>query len=281
MFMDRSTAISSLLDRASPCWAGEARVVREYFGSASRSRETDVRWIGFQVFKEFTGSGVYGGPNVTVAAILRSAADDAGRLDLSTPGDEIREVLDRLHFAVDEFRHTTQLIALYRAVGGDPERAISSLGSLDQGVRLVALRHAHRRTVIGRWAVDLSEGGGLGMYFGIQEHFRLQSRDDALSRGITDMAKVTLRDEMKHLVHRFAVVLDHVDDSATWHQVELALQEIAVQKLHERNEQFSSPLSNEEISRCVKDVDQGRKYVRAHLGFLLSGVQHHASLDSM
>ena len=116
--LDKQRVID-LISAAAPCWAGEAMVTRRYFGGGHRTRERDVRWIGFQVFKEHGGGGVYGGPGETVISILRLASQRAAAITLATPADEFSAILGDLEFAVDELRHMTQFMGLYACAGGD------------------------------------------------------------------------------------------------------------------------------------------------------------------
>ena len=53
--------LRNVVDAATPLFAGEAEVVRTYFGWSERTAATDRKWIAHQCFKEFYGSG-YGEP---------------------------------------------------------------------------------------------------------------------------------------------------------------------------------------------------------------------------
>lgn len=260
--------LDSLLEAVAPCWAGEALIARRYLGGEHRTVARDVQWIGFQIFKEHTGGGVYGGPGETVATILRSAALRASGITLATPAEDIDKVLGDLQFAVDELRHMTQFIRLYTLAGGDAHRSIESLGKLDNAGRLAALRHESRSTPIGHTAVELSEGGGLGLHFGMQEHFRLSPPSAPADRELARLTDVILADETHHMQARFRSILDLEDSDSTWQSLENQLVAICAQKLRERNEQFSFPLSEEELRQLPGDRSLGRQYMEAHLGFL-------------
>lgn len=260
--------LDSLLEAVAPCWAGEALIARRYLGGEHRTVARDVQWIGFQIFKEHTGGGVYGGPGETVATILRSAALQAGEISLATPPEDIEQILGDLQFAVDELRHMTQFIRLYTLAGGDAHRSIESLGKLDSAGRLAGLRHELRSTPIGFTAVALSEGGGLGLHFGMQEHFRLKPPSALADRELARLTDVILADEAHHLRARFRSILDLEDSDSTWQSLENQLVAICAQKLRERNEQFSFPLSEEELRQLPGNRSLGRQYMEAHLGFL-------------
>ncbi len=264
--------LHGLLESVAPCWAGEALIARHYLGNGHRTAARDVQWIGFQVFKEHTGGGVYGGPGETVATILRSAAVRASEINLATRPEDLEQVLGDLQFAVDELRHMTQFIRLYALAGGDTSRSIESLGQLDSAGRLAGLRHELRSTKIGRTAVELSEGGGLGLHFGMQEHFRLNPPTAPADLEIARLTDVILADETHHMLTRFHSILDLDDSEHTWQNLESQLVAICSQKLRERNEQFSFPLPEEELIQLPGNRSLGRQYMEAHLGFLQYGI---------
>ncbi len=264
--------LDSLLEAVAPCWAGEALIARRYLSSGFRTAARDVQWIGFQIFKEQTGGGVYGGPGATVATILRSAAIRASEIGLATPPEDVEQILGDLQFAVDELRHMTQFIRLYALAGGDAHRSIESLGQLASAGRLAGLRHELRSTRLGRTAVELSEGGGLGLHFGMQEHFRLSPPTAPADLELARLTNVILADETDHMLSRFRSILDLGDNEDTWQSLESQLVAICSQKLRERNEQFSFPLPEDELMQLPGNRSLGREYMEAHLGFLQGGI---------
>ena len=268
----RTAQLRELIDTVAPCWAGEALVARRYFGSGHRTPERDVRWIGFQVFKEFNGGGVYGGPGATVASILDAASRRAAAISLATPPAEVTRILDDLAFAVDELRHMAQFMGLYALAGGDPERSLESLGDLANARRLAALRHSLRATTVGRTAVDLSEGGGLGLQFGMRTHFADHPPASEVDREVVRLSESILADESSHLLMRFRGTKALGDDERTWAELTGNLLAISVQKLKERNEQFSCPLPDDELLAITADRALGRQYVSRNLGFLTAGL---------
>jgi hypothetical protein len=267
LVVTEDTRVGALIDAVAPCWAGEALVARRYFGGGHRTAERDLRWIGFQVFKEHTGGGVYGGPGATVASILADASRRAAAITLATPAPEIERILDDLAFGLDELRHQVRYMRLYALAGGDLRASIDSLGALDHARRLAALRHELRATPVGLTAVALSEGGGLGLHFGMREHFLREPPARALDREIAALTDAVLDDEAGHLRARFdGLALEGGD--AAWDELETHLVAICSQKLRERNEQFSSPLDEAELAGIARDRELGRRYVARHLGFL-------------
>lgn len=268
----RKRRLQQLIEAAAPCWAGEALVGRRYFGGSHRTLERDLKWIGFQVFKEYSGGGVYGGPGETVASILRAASQRAAQIELATPEAEIGQILGDLEFAMDELRHMTQFMRLYALAGGERDRSIASLGELPHAHRLASLRHELRVTDLGRMAVSLSEGGGLGLHFGMHEHYTSHPPADAIDVETARLTKSILADESRHMLSRFQAALALDQDESSWTDLQAKLVAICTQKLRERNEQFSSPLGGDELASITADQALGRRYVGDHLGFLVAGL---------
>ncbi len=263
--------LQELVEAVAPCWAGEALVGRRYLGGTHRTRERDVQWIGFQIFKEYSGGGVYGGPGETVVSLLRAASVRPAEINLATPPAEIERILGDLEFAVDELRHMAQFIGLYAMAGGERDRTIMSFGELPNAHRLLALRHELRATGVGRTAVSLSEGGGLGLHFGMHDHYAQHPPADRLDVEISRLTEAVLADEGRHIQWRFRTALALDYDEPSWQELRSGLMAISAQKLRERNEQFSSPLGDDEIPLIIADRALGQRYIRDHLGFLING----------
>jgi len=268
----RKRRLQQLIEAAAPCWAGEALVGRRYFGGSDRTRERDLKWIGFQIFKEYSGGGVYGGPGETVASILRAASLRAAQIELATPEAEIGQILGDLEFAMDELRHMTQFMHLYALAGGERDRSIASLGELPHARCLASLRHELRVTDLGRTAVSLSEGGGLGLHFGMHEHYTSHPPSDAIDVEAARLTQSILADESSHMRSRFQAALALDQDESSWNDLQANLVAICTQKLRERNEQFSSPVKDDELASITADQALGRRYIADHLGFLVAGL---------
>ena len=50
--------LTKLIPVSAPLWAGEAEVVRTYWDSPIRIKETDLIWLRRQCFREFNGKGL-------------------------------------------------------------------------------------------------------------------------------------------------------------------------------------------------------------------------------
>ena len=50
--------LTKLISVSAPLWAGETEVVRGYWNSPIRTKETDLLWLRRQYFLEFNGNGL-------------------------------------------------------------------------------------------------------------------------------------------------------------------------------------------------------------------------------
>ena len=94
-----------LIDANAPLWAGEAEIVRTYWTSPIRTRETDKAWLKRQCWKEYVGVAKFDGPTVAVAMCTELAKDlteMVPKLDVTVNRHDLRELLDKVHA---EFTH--------------------------------------------------------------------------------------------------------------------------------------------------------------------------------
>ena len=106
----------------------------------------------------------------------------------------------------------------------------------------------------------------------MQEHFRLSPPCAPADLEIARLTDVILADETHHMLTRFRSVLDLDDSERTWQSLENQLVAICSQKLRERNEQFSFPVPEGELTQLTGNRSLGRQYLQAHLGFLQGGI---------
>ena len=87
--------IHRLIGVAAPLWAGEAEVVRSYWSSPKRTRDSDLLWLRRQCFKEFWGSGVgkYDRGGVVLGQ-LKNLLARGPEIDVTIDRYEILDALD-------------------------------------------------------------------------------------------------------------------------------------------------------------------------------------------
>ncbi|MGW4548559.1 hypothetical protein ACWEN4_19615 [Streptomyces violaceorubidus] len=265
--------IQQALRMSAPYWAAEHEIARRYFDSSTRSTATDKVWVGHQMFKEWTGSGVYGPRHTTVASMIAEVAAEVAPLGQGAVAPSpLKSTYTKLSFASDELRHYAQLHDLFLLIESDtPPPAIAELGKLKEGSALTELRLGHREDKLGAIAVDLSEGGGLGLYFGIRSAKDLLDLSSEVDREVLAVADRTIEDETRHLLGRFQAARDAGLDEEQWDRVSEILEEISRQKLLERNEQFGGMLTAGEVAAVSTSENRPRtaSFLTDHLSFLL------------
>ncbi|MCM2431012.1 hypothetical protein [Streptomyces sp. RKAG337] len=265
--------IQQALRMSAPYWAAEHEIALRYFGSSARNTGSDKVWVGHQMFKEWTGSGVYGPRHTTVASMIAEVAEEVAPLGHGAVAPSpLRSTYTKLSFASDELRHYAQLHDLFLLIeSSTPPPAIAELGKLREGSALTELRLGYRDDKLGAIAVDLSEGGGLGLYFGIRSAKNLLDPSDEVDREVLAVADRTIEDETRHLLGRFKAACDAGLDGNQWVRVSEILEEISRQKLLERNEQFGGMLTPQEVAAVITSENHARtaSFLTGHLGFLL------------
>lgn len=265
--------IQQALRMSAPYWAAEHEIALRYFGSSARNTVSDKVWVGHQMFKEWTGSGVYGPRHTTVASMIAEVAAEVAPLGQGAVAPSpLKSTYTKLSFASDELRHYAQLHDLFLLIESDtPPPAIAELGKLREGGTLTELRLGYRDDKLGAIAVDLSEGGGLGLYFGIRSAKDLLDLSSEVDREVLAVADRTIEDETRHLLGRFQGARDAGLDEEQWGRVSAILEEISRQKLLERNEQFGGMLTAGEVASVCASENRPRTaaFLTGHLSFLL------------
>ena len=252
-----------------PYWAGEFAVAYKYFSGGARMPEKDIRWIELQMFKEWTGSGVYGDRSVTVTGVIQKGLDELRRIEGGGTVKDLDGVSQLIQFGLDEFEHFKILYKLYRRIAPDRNVSIFDMGNLPEARKMVEMRQSFRETgPLGDTIVDLTEGGGLGMYFGIAKAFATVGIVSEEDRIIREFANMTIRDETEHMSYRFRKAMSLDLSPQQWGDVNRGLQTLFAQKLTERNEQFGNVFSPAELGAMATDIEAGKAYVRTNLGFL-------------
>jgi len=253
---------------SAPYWAAEYAIVFHYFTNGVRTPQRDIGWITLQMFKEWTGSGVYGKRGVTVNNLIKRAASQIDQIDAGEAIGDLDAISGLLQFAIDEFNHFSLLCKAFLKLDPDGRMSIEQMGDLPEGRRLVELRHAWRDRPNGDLIVELTEGGGLGMYFAVGDAFAHSTQRSDVDELIVRFAQATVTDEIQHMAGRFQRALEADLSREDWEQVDAGLQDQFAQKLRERNQQFGSAFSDEALEHMGADAGAGRAYLRRNLGFL-------------
>lgn len=240
-----STQLRGLITAAAPLWAGEAEVVRTYWDSPVRSRETDLLWMRRQCSKEFNGTGIGEYKNLGVfLGPLTEIREVFPDIDAGTDRHHVLGLIETLH---DEFEHYVLIADIYDQVhrSDDPPMAAHELETWPEDRALADLRHKHlhEHGAIGKRACVFTEGGYCSLF---REGRALMGRG-----GIEDMIATAFtriyEDEFGHMLAGI-VGLDAeglADDQ--W----VLMEELTVAQLRQRilmrNSQFSFPLADARI----------------------------------
>jgi hypothetical protein len=264
-----------LLRQYATYFNGEKYVGIKYLTDGKRTQETDAIALGYQAYKEFTGSGVYGERGINVGHILRDAGERLSKINGLPSINEIAILRQEIGFGRDESTHFFALAEACKIADPDSSSTIEELGSLSEGKKLLEIRYKYRNTPLGKVAVDLSEGGGLGVYFAICQVLSKQEIKSELDKLFLNIAKNTLCDEKHHMAHRYLTAYNMGYSTEEWEEITDMLISILWQKLLERNQQFSSPFSETQLRDIVAQHDLADRFIEEHLGFLL----RHLNID--
>ena len=242
--------IQRLVAVAAPLWAGEAEVVRTYWSSPKRTRETDLLWLRRQCFKEFWGSGVgkYDRGGVVLGQ-LRNILAKGGEIDVSVDRYEILDVMEGIKA---EFSHYCAFADLYDELRleDSPKIHPQMLEPWPEEDALTALRYKHQdeHGAIGMRACKFTEGGYCTLF---SEGMALKDRGGGEGRIAQACAKV-YDDEFEHMLAGIAgIVEEHLSD-ADWRLMESLVVEQLHARIRMRNGQFSYPLPEERVQQIFR-----------------------------
>lgn len=259
------TNLARLIDIAAPYWEGEAEVVRTYWTSPIRNRETDCRWLARQCFKEFWGSGVSkldrGG---VVLGLMKSVLARATEIDITI---DRYEVLDWLEGIKAEFAHYCAFADIYDALRpeGTPKINPSQLEAWPEEDALTQLRYRHQEQhgAIGLRACKFTEGGYCALF---AEGKKLAGRG-GIDEQIAKACSLVYEDEIDHMLAGIAGIANDGLSAADWQLLgELVVAQMQ-HRIHMRNAQFGLPMSQARIAAIFRgEIAPARfDYARAGL----------------
>ncbi|HZT52477.1 MAG TPA: hypothetical protein VFA22_11110 [Stellaceae bacterium] len=263
--MATNRRLDELIRLAAPLWAGEAEIVRTYWNSPVRTRETDLLWLARQSFKEFWGSGVgkfdRGG---VFLGCLKNLVAQAPHIDVSLDRHEVLDVLEGIK---SEFSHYCAFADIYDALrpAGAPRLNPQMLESWPEEDALTQLRYRHQdeHGAIGMRACKFTEGG----YCALFREGRALKGKGGIEDKIADACAFIYEDEIGHMLAGIADLGNETLSDAEWTLLgELVVAQMR-QRLEMRNAQFSRPLSPARIAAIHRgEIEPVRfDYARAGL----------------
>lgn len=206
--MRGQSTISNVIERSWPFWAQEFAIGFAAFSGDDIYRETG--WLGAQMWKEWSGSGVYGPRGTDLSS--DAAGDNAG----------------------DELAHYDMLRALVAIMDVPPpaHRPGPAAHALQD------YRHGHWADPLLCHGVRMSEGGGLGLFHGaiaaIDARSNAFRQDDAVRAALAGI----IVDEAGHLGGAIRSFLEAaVADPGP---VLAVMEHCLILKVDERREQFAA-----------------------------------------
>jgi len=245
-----SSRLRHAIELSGVYWAGEAEVVRSYFRSAQRTRESDRTWLARQAFKEIWGSGFTAKDTSLIQGWAKQLTEWFPKIDQGIDRHEALELAEGLWA---EFAHYCAFADAHDAMGrpGEPKLSPMAIRPLNWPAEdaLSELRRAHRRDhgETGWRACRFTEGGYCTLF---SEGMKLADDPKGQDGRNALIAKACARvfdDEFGHMLMGI-VAIDHermTDDE--WALFErLAVAQLRL-RIRMRNEQFGAPLSAERI----------------------------------
>jgi hypothetical protein len=249
--MALSANLQKLIEANAPLWAGEAEIIRSYWNSPIRSRETDKQWLKRQCWKEYVGVAFRPGgaaANAMIVVLADFLKERAPKLDVSVERHEILDELERVHA---EYSHYVYFSDVYDSLldPGEPKLKANELTVWPEEDAL-ASRRADIRRNHGKMsrAAGFTEGGYCTMY---SEGAKLIGRPGVDGR-IGIACKKVYDDEFGHMM--YGVVGVERDDDFTqgdWRELTEITCELLRLRLYMRNAQFSHPLSDARIKEII------------------------------
>ena len=220
--------MQDLVKLAAPLWAGEAEIVRTYF-DGRRTRDTDLRWLSAQAFKETRHLRV----------LPQSVQDEywaTGAVRTHPHGPAAGAKL------TEEMKHFRLITGLIECLTGRPV-VLAELLELPEETTLQDMREPYRAgTELERTVVDFTEGGGGAMYWVLA---RLDGGD--FERRAAQAFQIIYDEEVLHGPGQIHAIARLATGAADWGRAEDIVVRVGRQRLHMRNEMFSWPLPTERL----------------------------------
>jgi len=271
--MPVSENLRRLIESNAPLWAGEAEIVRTYWTSPIRTRETDKLWLRYQCWKEYVGVAMSPGGALEVnrlSLMTRILPKMVADLDVTLDRHDLRDELEK-HFV--EYTHYCLFADVYDSLlePGEPRINGNQVTVWPEEDKLAKYRANIRRTggKLAR-ATGFTEGGYCTLY---SEGAKLKGRPGVDGR-IGKACQRVFDDEFGHMM--YGVVGSEMNDMSAgdWAELTDATLHILRLRLHMRNAQFSHPVSEQrmkeifagKIEPIAFDYDRAETYLNAAHG---------------
>ena len=237
-----SLGLRQLVEASAAYWGAEAEVIRSYWDSPIRSKETDRKWLIHQVYKEYCNG---------VVPYLEMLNKNIANI---TTSESRHKLLEASEIVYEEIEHFSMFSDLYSMIDGSdykltPEE-LSQTGCWQENDELMSLRKKHRQQSesLGDRAMRFTEGGYVALF---SEGMKLAGRN-AFDSAVAEVCKRIHDDEFSHML----IGIVETDCESLSVQDWETLQQFTVEQLKKRilmrNAQFSYPISETRINEMLE-----------------------------
>jgi hypothetical protein len=247
--MPISQNLKRLIDANAPLWAGEAEIVRTYWTSPVRTRETDKLWLWRQCWKEYAGIGDGEGETRGMAGDLAvKLTRQLPQLDITVDRHDLKELMEKVFV---EYTHYCLFADIYDGIvePGEAKLNANTLAPWPEEEALASRRRAVRTSIgkLGERASNFTEGGYCTMY---SEGAKLGGRP-GLDGRIGKACQKVYDDEFGHMMWGVLGIDEEGLSAADWAQMtELTTEQLRL-RLYMRNAQFTHPLTDARIKEII------------------------------
>lgn len=237
--------LEKLIETSAKLWAGEAEVVRTYWDSPVRTRDTDLLWLQRQCLKEFNGKGLGEHKDLGIfLGPLTEIMESFPNIDKGVDRHRILGLIDTIH---DEFTHYCLFADVYDAIRDDSSPPLDphqpATWDDDMVLTDMRLQHNHTHGKIGKRASHFTEGGYCTLF---REGMRLKGRGGADDL-IAEACRRIYDDEFSHMLGGIiGLEAEQMSNDDYQLMTGLVVDQLRA-RIRMRNSEFSYPLGEERI----------------------------------
>lgn len=246
--MNASDYEKQLIDVARPYWEAESEIPRRFVAGKPR-REDYITYLKSAVYKELNPAIGYAPPDGYACNLHQEFAKLVDQFPDLHNGADRHAIFQRLHMMTEEFNHYLVLADVLEFALGRPI-SYDDVAQLPEDKKLNDMRRGYMETgdPCLRAAMGLTEGGG-SRTFGELAKLKGGEIEDRLAKAMD----VIYKDEKNHYEHaaqRAAALVESDDDLERMKKV---VQEVSLQRVKMRFEQFNQPMGWEEVEKIIED----------------------------
>ena len=239
---EQNPYVQKLVDIAKPYWETEAELTRRFFASHP-SKDKWLLYLKAAVYKELNPVIGYGPTDGFACGLHMEFSQLVDKFENVDSGLDRRSFHHRLEQMIEEFMHYTVLAEVLEDLLGRPLKR-GDAEQLPEDEKLNNMRHKYvnSKNVAVRAVMELTEGGGTATF---REGAKLTG--GSFEKKLASAFKVIADDEDGHVDHAADDLKDVIVSESDFEEAKKALQDVSMQRLHMRNEMFSSAMTGTEL----------------------------------